>query len=89
MLMSGCGNIITEEIVGTTAISIDEAGNPVVVIAVCSGHINQVDVSGDQKGLKPDEPDPDVGSTLLSVDASDADFATSQVNLSRQRSQID
>ncbi len=59
--LSSCGNLITTEIVGKVGISVDTEGNPVVVVAVCDGYLDQVEISQGREGLAEDETNPLVG----------------------------
>jgi hypothetical protein len=59
--LSGCGNLVTTEIVGAVGISVDTEGDPVVVVAVCDGYLDQVAVVQGREGLAEDETNPVVG----------------------------
>lgn len=61
LLSSGCGNIITTEIIGVTGVTIDDRRNPVVLVQLCSGTIDHVELSGTREGLADDEPNPTYG----------------------------
>jgi hypothetical protein len=61
-LATGCGNAINADLIGMTAVSVDEQGKPVVVVAVCSQHVDQVEVVGGREGLDANQPNPAVGS---------------------------
>ena len=61
-LTTDCGNAIDAEVVGMAAVSVDRAGSPIIVVAVCSDHIDRVEVFGTREGLDENEPNPQVGS---------------------------
>ena len=61
LLSSGCGNVITTEIIGVTGVSVDDEGNPVVLVQLCKGTIDHVELSGTREGLADDEPNPTYG----------------------------
>lgn len=60
LVTAGCGGAETT-IIGQTAISVDESGKPVVVVAVCEKHINFIDIYFDREGLKETEENKMVG----------------------------
>lgn len=59
--LSGCGNSITTDIVGSTGITVTPEGDPVAVIAVCREYVDLVQVSEGREGLSEDEVNPEVG----------------------------
>lgn len=61
VVLTGCGNDASATIVGTTGITVNEAGKPVALVALCEGSVDQVTISGDRTGLAEDEPNPDIG----------------------------
>ncbi len=50
LLVTGCGNAITTEIVGATAVSLDRSGAPQFSLAVCSGSVGVIDLYGPHQG---------------------------------------
>lgn len=61
LLSSGCGNIITTEIIGATAVTVDDEHHPVVVVQLCTGTIDHLELSGTREGLSDEEPNPSYG----------------------------
>lgn len=61
LLLTGCGNLITTDVIGATGITVDDQGNPVALIEVCTGTIDHLDVAGTREGLADDEPNPSFG----------------------------
>lgn len=61
LVSSGCGNIITTEIIGVTGVTVDEMRNPVVLVKLCKGTIDHVELSGTREGLADDVPNPSYG----------------------------
>ena len=61
LLSSGCGSVITTEIIGVTGVAVDDQGNPVVLVQLCKGTIDHVELSGTREGLADDEPNPTYG----------------------------
>jgi hypothetical protein len=57
----GCGNAVTTDVIGTTAVASGPDGDPVAVVRVCTGTIDTVQLLGDRRGLSDDEPNPVVG----------------------------
>lgn len=67
-LVSACGNLITTDIIGRTAVARGAQGQPVVVVMLCSGEVDEVRLSEGREGLEPEETNPEVA-TLTSDDA--------------------
>ncbi len=67
-LVPACGNVITTEIIGRTAVARGAQGQPVVVVVVCSGEIDEVRLHEGREGLESDETNPEVA-MLASDDA--------------------
>lgn len=61
IVLTGCGNAVSTQIVGTTGMTVDHAGKPVGLVAVCDGSVDQLTISGDRTGLKEDQPNKDIG----------------------------
>lgn len=59
--LTACGNAASADIVGTAAVTVDDAGRPVALVQVCHGWIDTVQVLGDREGLADDEPNPTLG----------------------------
>lgn len=59
------------EPIGQTAISVDESGNPIVVIAVCEKHINEIEIVLGREGIKDSEPNPVVGTWTATTPITD------------------
>lgn len=57
----GCGNDVTAEIIGTTGVTVDQQGDPLVLVQVCRDDVDVVEVVGGRGGLEPDEPNPTIG----------------------------
>jgi hypothetical protein len=66
LLLAGCGNAVDADVNGETAVTLDAAGQPVVLVAVCHSSIDAVVVSRDRKGLKETEPNVDLGTWTAS-----------------------
>ena len=67
-LVPACGNVITTDIIGRTAVARGAQGQPVVVVVLCSGEVDEVRLYEGREGLEPDETNPEVA-TLTSDDA--------------------
>ncbi len=61
LTLSGCGNLITTEIIGGTGLTVSQDGDPVAVIAVCSDYVDEVGVVLGRDGLADDEQNIPVG----------------------------
>jgi hypothetical protein len=61
LLSGGCGNIITTEIIGATGVTVDDEHHPVVLVQLCKGTIDHVELSGTREGLSDEEPNPSYG----------------------------
>ncbi|WGX99375.1 hypothetical protein [Nocardioides sp. L-11A] len=59
--LTGCGNAVTAEVVGTAAITVAADGTPIALVRVCRGEVDTVRISGDRAGLADDEPNPTLG----------------------------
>ncbi|MDQ3485886.1 MAG: hypothetical protein M3445_10830 [Actinomycetota bacterium] len=66
-VLPSCGNVITTDIIGRTAVASDGTGRPVVLVAVCSGGVDEVRVVEGREGLASSERNPEVA-TLASSD---------------------
>ncbi|MDQ6526777.1 hypothetical protein RB608_24355 [Nocardioides sp. LHD-245] len=60
--LTACGNAVTTEIVGTVGITVDAEDHPLVLVRVCEGRIDTIEVHGDRAGLAEDEANPILGS---------------------------
>ncbi|MEO7126579.1 MAG: hypothetical protein ABI382_10595 [Nakamurella sp.] len=58
LVATGCGNIITTDMIGATGIAVSEQCGPEAVIVVCRESTNRIDLFGDRTGLSPDETNP-------------------------------
>ncbi|MGD9957783.1 hypothetical protein [Nocardioides sp.] len=58
----GCGNAVSADIIGTTALTVDGRGAPVVLVAVCDQHVDTIEIYTGREGLEDDEPNPSVAS---------------------------
>lgn len=61
LTLSGCGNLITTEIIGGTGIAVSPNGEPIAVIAVCSDYVDVIDIPLGREGLTEDEENVQVG----------------------------
>ncbi len=77
LLLAGCGNVITTDVIGSTGVVVDGQGNPVVLIEVCTGTIDNIDLAGTREGLADDEPNPSFGAWK----AADPQKGSIEVNL--------
>lgn len=59
--LTACGNSVDADILGRSAIAVDDAGKPVAVVHVCHGQVDTVELLGDRAGLADDEPNPVIG----------------------------
>lgn len=59
--LTACGNAVTADVIGTTAVTVGADGRPVALVRVCTGGIDTVQVLGDCTGLADDAPNPVVG----------------------------
>ncbi|WGX99670.1 hypothetical protein QI633_14090 [Nocardioides sp. QY071] len=59
--LTACGNAVTADVIGTTAVTVGADGRPVALVRVCTGGIDTVQVLGDRVGLADDEPNPVLG----------------------------
>ncbi len=59
--LGACGNAVTADVIGTTAVTLDEDGRPVAVVRVCDGEVDTIQLFGDRTGLADDEPNPVIG----------------------------
>lgn len=50
LLLAGCGNVITTEIIGASGVSLDRSGVPQLHIAVCSGSVGIMYLYGPHQG---------------------------------------
>ncbi|MEO6606318.1 MAG: hypothetical protein ABIN55_11935 [Aeromicrobium sp.] len=64
--LSACGNAVTTDVNGQTAITVDDEGNLVVLVAVCHSSIDQVTIAADREGLKETEENPILGTWTAS-----------------------
>jgi hypothetical protein len=55
LALVGCGNNVTADVNGSTAIAVDKSGNVVVLAAICHSMIDEVTISADRTGLKETE----------------------------------
>ncbi len=74
---SSCGNVVNVEVIGKTAITVDNAGKPVMLIEVCDGHIDTLVLARTREGLADDEPNAIEGTW----DAVDPHTGTVEVNV--------
>lgn len=56
LALSACGNAVDVEVTGKAAVTVDEAGNPLMVVQVCSGDIDTLVLARTREGLADDEP---------------------------------
>ena len=67
-LVPACGNVLTTDIIGSTAVARGTQGQPVVVVALCSGEVDELRLVEGREDLEPEETNPEVA-TLTSDEA--------------------
>jgi hypothetical protein len=60
-VLSGCGNAISASIIGVAAVGKDDRGIPVVLVDVCSEHIDRIEWYAGREGLADDAPNRRLG----------------------------
>lgn len=65
LVLSACGNWVTTEVSGRTAVGVRDDGSAFLLVAPCGAAYDEIHVSGDRQGLDPDEENPQVGSWTL------------------------
>ncbi|MBA2698909.1 MAG: hypothetical protein H0U61_09070 [Nocardioidaceae bacterium] len=58
LLVAGCGNAITTDIIGAVGVSLDRAGSPQLVLAVCSGSVDEIELYGPHQGGETTSQEP-------------------------------
>jgi hypothetical protein len=53
--LTGCGNLVTTEISGRLGVTVDDTGQPQILVLSCDAPLTSVDASGDRTGLASDE----------------------------------
>lgn len=59
--LTGCGNAVSADVNGSTAITVDASGNVIVLAAICHSTIDEVTISADRAGLKETEKNKTLG----------------------------
>jgi len=64
-LAAACGNAVSVTINGSTGMTVDDNGRSLVVVAVCSHSVDEVNISYGREGLKENQPNKQVGTWTL------------------------
>lgn len=56
LVLGACGNNVNADVNGSTAVTVDKVGAPIVLVAVCHSTIDEVKITADRTGLKDTDP---------------------------------